>query len=97
MAHGRFYSVKINPILGKKAVFSCSISKKNAPLAVDRNREKRRCRAIFSSLSPRTAEYRVQIKKNALGASFKELTEELTHLIPTTLSPGKAARGTMPR
>ncbi len=76
---GRFFTLQSLPFLGSKLRFSCSISKKVAVRAVDRNRARRRVRAAFRSVA-RPGLFVIQIKKSALTASYTEITEELRAL-----------------
>lgn len=62
--------------------FSCSVSKKVAHRAVDRNRAKRRARAAFLNVASKARGlYLVTIKKPALAAPFSSLEEELRMLL----------------
>jgi ribonuclease P protein component len=76
---GRFFTLQRLSSLGNETRFSCSISKKIAPRAVDRNRARRRVRAAFRLIG-RSGLFVIQIKKPALLAHYTELTEELRAL-----------------
>ena len=78
--HGTYFSLAVAPGPVVKAAFV--VSKKVAPLAVTRNRIKRRCRAALSpliaTLAP--AHYVFYAKKEAVSASFPELKNDIAKL-----------------
>lgn len=76
---GRFFTLQKLPFLGGKTRFSCSISKKVAVKAVDRNRARRRVRAAFRAIT-KPGLFVIQIKKPALVASYTEIIDELRAL-----------------
>lgn len=63
---------------------ACIVSSKTAPRAVDRNRIKRRCRAILAQILDDSAPgtmYIVVAKKAAIEASFRDMQKEIESLI----------------
>lgn len=74
---GVFFSVQRLPSSGQKGQFSCTISKKVAPKAVDRNKARRRARAALRSMGDLRGLYVIHIKKPALTASYARIVEEL--------------------
>lgn len=61
--------------------FSCVISKKTAPTAVERNRAKRRARTAFLAAGGGRGAYVIGIRKPALAAPHHELVRELSKLL----------------
>lgn len=74
---GHYFAVRRTKTSSERNV--CSISKKELPRAVDRNREKRRCRALLRQISPEGTLH-VEIKRAAKDAPFAALREELVRL-----------------
>ena len=61
---------------------ACTVSKKVAPRAVDRNRAKRVCRAVFAPhLKGTRGLFIVQVRTPALGAPHRELAHEASRLM----------------
>lgn len=78
---GKLFTVQRLPYSESDTRFSCVVSKKVVPKAVDRNRAKRRARAAFKEVWPEAGLYVVHVKKLALSANFKELCSELSMLL----------------
>lgn len=77
MASGRLFNIQKLPYSGSEARFSCSISKKVASKATERNRVRRRVRAAFRDVAKGPGLFVIVIKKPALLAAYDELREEL--------------------
>ena len=86
--HGGYYSLTTKSMKAEPRV-ACVVSKKVATRAVDRNKAKRVCRAIFGpyvrDIGERTLF--VHVRKSALDAPHKELVKEASQLIKQVITP----------
>jgi len=82
--HGALFSLSASPRASGGAKFACVVSKKVALKAHDRNLLKRRCReAARTYLKHLKAPLALvaQAKKQAVGASFADIREDIKNLI----------------
>ncbi len=76
---GRFFAIQ-RLSQAETLRFSCIISKKVAQKAVERNRIRRRVRALFREAA-KPGLFVIRVKKQACDAEFQELRKEITSLI----------------
>jgi ribonuclease P protein component len=82
--HGRLFSLLVAPVPGDNAKCACVVSKKAAAKAVDRNKIKRRCRAV---LAKRVADVKKPValvlyaKREAKDATFSEIERDISTLL----------------
>ncbi|HEY4516987.1 MAG TPA: ribonuclease P protein component [Candidatus Paceibacterota bacterium] len=82
--HGALFALSIAPLPAGPTKVSCVVSKKTALKAHDRNLLKRRCREV---LRPHIKTLKhpyalvLQAKKQARGASFSEIREDVENLV----------------
>ena len=69
--------------LQKSTRYACVVSAKSVPRAVDRNRLKRRCRAVLRALRSTLAPcvYVVYLRREARSSSYRELSQDVETLI----------------
>jgi len=82
--NGELFSLALSPVSGSSpAKFSCVVSKKIAPRAVDRNTLKRRCREVFRPLLADKKAMLVVVypKKSALLVSYAHFSREAKALL----------------
>jgi ribonuclease P protein component len=82
--HGRFFSLVVVPIPGTHAKCAGVVSKKVARLAVERNKIKRRCRAVLSKRVSRIGKPVALIfyaKRETKGAEFIEIERDIETLL----------------
>lgn len=82
---GTYYALRLSLLShGQGAKASCTISKKTAPLAVDRNKAKRVCRELLRAHIIRVkhpAAFVVRIHAAAIGAKHTDLSKEIASLM----------------
>ena len=82
--HGALFSLSYSPLPAGATKVSCVVSKKVALKAHDRNLLKRRCREVLRlRLQTLKKPYALvlQTKKQAHGASFKQIREDIGKLV----------------
>ena len=82
--HGRYFSLRVAPLIGDTAKFACVVSTKVARRAVERNRIKRRCRMVAQNLfsSEHTSQAFVfYAKREALEATYEDVKRDMTDLL----------------
>jgi len=79
--HSNHLSIKTLNDKTKEYESHIIISKKVSPSAVSRNKIKRRVKALFKEISPKSKKVIFYGKKGISNLSFKELQEEVKYLI----------------
>ncbi len=87
--HGRFFSLSFGELPGRGPGAACVVSKKVAAKAVDRNRIKRRCRAVLSKhVGSGRSIFVVIAKKGVASASFADVSSDIESLIARATKRG---------
>lgn len=81
---GEYFSLSHGELPGRTSPgVACVVSSKVAPRAVDRNKIKRRCRAVLSEYMKKSPHLTIVLytKKGAAKASFDDLKKDIEHLL----------------
>lgn len=84
--HGTYYAVGKTALGAQK--YMCVVAKSIAPSAAERNRAKRRCRAVFRESADETGRdsLLIRIKPAALKASYADLKRDVATLVQRVLA-----------